>query len=185
MGEREPPDFFAERFADLALVQEALERRGYFFHPVPKEHVEGLVTHPVLHRLRTAIRKRGFAKVAAHVALTFSGYSRDPREVYEIPEARAYWRALDTQLAEWPALLAILPEFRYDGPGMQLTMLGTIDLAIERPEIAGYDVHVVGAEAIIADALRRIRQAGQKYHLTDTAVRNLEAHFLRGAHHRL
>src|SRR5579859_1164458 len=185
MGEREPPDFFSERFDLLRPVQEALERRGYFFYPIEKEHTEGLVTAPLLHRLHTTIKKRGFGNVAAHVALTFSGFSRDPREVYEIPEARDWWRALDAQLPELPALLASLPEFRYNGPSMQLTMLGTIDQAVQRPEIAGYDVHVLGAEAIIADALRRIRQAGQKYHLSDTAVRNLEAHFLSGATQRL
>src|SRR5581483_7337336 len=104
---------------------------------------------------------------------------------YEIPEARAFWRALDSQLPEWPALLAILPEVRYNGPSMQLTMLGAIDVAVHRPEIAGYDLHVLGAEAIIEDALRRIRQAGQKHRLPATTVRNLEAHFVRGARHRL
>ena len=188
MGEREPPDFsdfFSERFDLLRPVQEALARRGYFLYPVEKEHTEGLVTGPLLHRLRTTIKKRGFTNVAAHVAVTFSGYSRDPREVYEIPEARAYWRALDSQLPEWPALLAVLPEFRYNGPGMQLTLLGEVDHVVQRPAHAGYDAYVRGAEAIIADALRRIRQAGQTYHLSDTAVRNLEAHFLRGAHYRL
>jgi len=185
MGERDQPDFFGERFADLRVVQEALERRGFFFHPIPKEHTEGLVTGPLLHRLHSTLKKRGFGNAAAHVALTFSGYSRDPREVYEIPEARAFWRALDSQLPEWPALLAILPEVRYNGPSMQLTMLGAIDVAVHRPEIAGYDLHVLGAEAIIEDALRRIRQAGQKHRLPATTVRNLEAHFVRGARHRL
>ncbi|HLZ21990.1 MAG TPA: hypothetical protein VKQ30_07700 [Ktedonobacterales bacterium] len=136
MGEREPPDFFSERFDLLRPVQEALERRGYFFYPIEKEHTEGLVTAPLLHRLHTTIKKRGFGNVAAHVALTFSGFSRDPREVYEIPEARDWWRALDAQLPELPALLASLPEFRYNGPSMQLTMLGTIDQAVQRPEIA-------------------------------------------------
>jgi chlororespiratory reduction 6-like protein^ len=185
MGEREPPDFFSERFDLLRPVQEALEQRGYFFFPIEKEHIEGLVTAPLLHRLHTTIKKRGFRSVAAHVALTFSGFARDPREVYEIPEARAWWRALDTQLPELPALLASLPEFRYNGPGMALTLLGDIDLAVERPDIPGYDVHVLGAERLIADALRRIRQAGQKYRLSETAVRNLEQHFLNGATQRL
>jgi hypothetical protein len=129
MGEREPREFnrFDERFSTLRIVQQELERRGYFFYPIEKEHTEGLVTGPLLHRLRTTIKKRGFGNVAGRVALTYSGYAHDPREVYAIPEARAYWRALDSQLPEFPALLAALPEWAYNGPGMQLTMLGDCD----------------------------------------------------------
>src|SRR5579871_2275762 len=111
MAEREPPpfDFFDERFDTLAVVQEALAQRGYLFQPIPKEHIEGLITAPLIHRVQTQIKKRGFPNVAARLAITFSGYARDPREVYEIPEARAWWSMLDAQLPELPALLAILP----------------------------------------------------------------------------
>jgi hypothetical protein len=187
MGEREPPDFdlFDERFQTLQLVQQELERRGYFFSPIPKEHTEGLVTGPLLHRLRTAVKKRGFGNVAGRVALTFSGYAHDPREVYEIPEARAYWQELDAQLPEFPALLAALPAFGYNGPGMALTMVGEIDARIHRPGRGGYDVHVVGAERLIAEAVRRIRAAGQRYRLRETAVANLVDQFRRAATYRL
>src|SRR4051812_39676723 len=131
MTERDPSWFFDERFATLQLAQEAFERRGFFFHPIPKEHTEGLVTGPVLHRLRTQIKKRSFAHVAGHVAITFSGFARDEREIFAIPEVRAYWRQLDSELPELPALLAVLPELGYNGPVHHLTLLGTIDTMVD------------------------------------------------------
>src|SRR5207302_7803134 len=117
-----------------------------FLYPVAKEHVEGLVTSPLLHRIRSQVKKRGFGNVATKVAITFSGYAHDPREVYEVPEARAYWRALDTELPELPALLAILYDFGYNGPGIHLTMLGEVDHVLHRPTQGGYDVHVVNGD---------------------------------------
>ena len=185
MGERDGPSFFDERFATLRIVQEELERRGYFLYPIEREHTEGLVTSPLLHKLRTQAKKRGFANVATKVMLTFSGYARDDREVYDIPEARAYWQALDAQLPELPALVAILPEVGYNGAGMHLTLLGEIDAVLHRPAVSGYDVHVRNADGIINDAIKRIQAAGRKYHLTDAMVSNVAEHFQRGARHRL
>jgi hypothetical protein len=181
MGEREGPGFFDERFGTLRVVQEALERRGYFLHPVAKEHTEGLVTGPLLHRLRTNIKKRGFGNVAGRVAITFSGYGQDEREVCDIPEIRAYWQALDAQLPELPALLAVIPELRYNGPGMQLMLVGEIDAVRTRPSAGMYDVHVVEGTRLTVEALARIRQAGRRYHLTAAATQNLIEHFKRGA----
>jgi hypothetical protein len=51
-------------------VQEDLERHGYFFHPIEKEHTEWLITDLLLACIRTKIRKRGFAKVASRTAIT-------------------------------------------------------------------------------------------------------------------
>jgi hypothetical protein len=116
MGERERHSDF-ERFDHLQLVQTELERRGYFLHAVPKEHTEALVTGPLLHRLRTQIKKHGFGHVASHVAITFSGLAFDEREIYAITEVRGYWRALDQRFPELPALLATLPAFGFNGPG--------------------------------------------------------------------
>src|SRR5438105_7594370 len=104
MHEHEGPDFFDERFATLAAVQEGLSQHGYWFHPIAKEHAEGLVTGPLLHRIHTQIKKHGFRNVAGRAIVTFSGYARDPREVFAIPEARAYWQRLDGELPELPAL---------------------------------------------------------------------------------
>ncbi len=177
----EEPGFFDERFATLRVVQEALERRGYYFHAVEKEHAEGLVIGPLLHRLHGTIKKRRFSNVAARVAITFSGFARDEREVYAIPEVRAYWQALDAQLPELPALLAIIPELRYNGPGMQLMLVGEIDAVVRHPAAQRYDLHVVEGPTLIADAVIRIRQAGLKYHLTAAATQNLIEHFKRGA----
>jgi len=180
MGEREGPAFF-ERFESLHEAQVALERLGYFFQPVPREHTEGLVTGPLLHRLRTRITKRGFGNVAGRVMVTFSGYGKDEREVYAIPEARAYWRMLDRELPELPALLATLPELGFNGPGIHLLLLGDVDAIEHRPAEGRYRAHVVQGQELTVDALARIRQAGRKYHLRETQVRRLIEQFRRGA----
>ncbi len=173
-----------ERFDVVHAAQEALAKRGYYLFAVEKEHTEGVVTQPLLQRIRTTIRKRGFGNVAGHLAVTFSGYHADPREVYEVPEIRAYWRSLDRQLPEWPALLAFIPEMEFNGPGLQVLMLGDVDTAIHHPERGGSDVWVVGADDVTADAHKRIRAAGQKYHLSERATVNLVEHFTRAVHHR-
>ena len=181
MAERERPESLDERFATLAAVQEALSRRGYTFLPIPKEHTEGLVTDPLLHRIHTQVTKRGFANVAGKAIVTFSGYGHDPREIYAIPEIRAYWRRLDAQLPELPSLLTYLPALRFNGPGLHLMLLGEIDAVQERPAEGMYDVQVLDAPLAIADATRRIRQAGRKYHLDQSSVTRLLGDFLRGA----
>ena len=180
MGERDRPSPF-ERFDVLQRTQAELEQLGYFLQPVPKEHTEGLITEPLLHRLSTTIKKRGFGNVAGHVAITFSGYGYDPREIYEIPEIRAYWRTLDRQLPELPALLTALPAFGFNGPGQHVMLLGTVDAVIPHPAEGRYQAHVVEGPRLIANAVERIRQAGRKYHLRDTAVANLIEHFTRNA----
>jgi hypothetical protein len=78
-----------------------------------------------IHRIRTLTKKRGFEKIAGNVVVTFSGYAADPREVFAVPEIRNYWRALDTQIAELPALVACLPQVGFNGPGLHLLLLGT------------------------------------------------------------
>src|SRR5438105_3561915 len=98
-----------EGFHDFRLIQQEFEKQGHYFYPVEKELTEGLVTEPLVHRIRTQIKKRGFGNVAGRVAITFSGYKDDEREVWAIPEVRAYWRKLDRELPELPALLAFLP----------------------------------------------------------------------------
>src|SRR5437870_776651 len=106
-----------ESFDHLRTVQEELERRGYFFYPVERELTEGSITGPLLNRLRTQIKKRGFEKVASHVAISFTGYADDPREIWQIPEVRSYWGQLDAELPELPALLTHLPQLNFNGPG--------------------------------------------------------------------
>lgn len=158
-----------------------LERAGYFFLPIPKEHTEGLVTAPLLHRIRTHITKRSFARVAGRTAITFSGYGDDPREIYAIPEIRAYWRQLDRQFPELPALLTVLPLFAFNGPGQHVSLLGTIDAVVEDPAQRRYHLHIAEGPALIADAVARIRQAGRRYHLPESAVADLSEHFRRNA----
>ena len=180
MGGREGAEFF-ERFDLLQHAQAELEHLGYFLQPIPKEHTEGLVTGPLLHRLHTHIKKRNFSNVAGRVAITFSGLGQDSREIYDIPEVRAYWRALDAQLPELPALLTTLPAFRYNGPGQHVMLLGTIDAVVHHPAEQRYDLHVVEGPTLIADAVTRIRQAGRRYHLTAAVTQNLIEQFKRGA----
>ena len=47
MSEREPRSF-GESFDALRVVQEDLQRRGYYFYPVEKEHTEALLTDPLI-----------------------------------------------------------------------------------------------------------------------------------------
>ena len=186
MSEREgPEEFFDERFATLRAAQEGLARRGYLLYPVEREHTEALVTGPLLHKIRTQVKKRGFSNVAGRVAVSFSGYARDEREVFAIPEVRAYWQQLDRELPELPALLTMLPEFGFNGPGMHMLLLGEINTVLHRPEIGGYDVWVADAPRIFANALMRIRQAGRTHHLSQAAMEDLVERFSRVARLRL
>jgi hypothetical protein len=172
-------------FELMRFTQRELERRGYYFFPIPREHTEGLVTEPMAARLRGQVKKRGFAKVAGHTVLTYSGYDADPREVYAIPEIRAYTRQLDVQVPELPALLAFLPALRYNGPGLYLMLLGEVADSILYPERGGYDVRVAGAPTLIEQALRRIREAAVRYHLSPNDRLRLEQDFLAGTRFRL
>jgi hypothetical protein len=190
-GPREPsvqqlPLFICERppFGFLVAAQEELASRGYYFLPVEREHTEGLITGPLIQRLRTHIKKRGFARVAGRALITFSCYEADRREVYEIPEARAYYRKLDSELPELPALPAYLPALGFNGPGLYLLLLGEVDQTIHRPEHAGYDVHVADAGPLIQQALARIHRACARYHLAYNQRERLAAAFLAGATHR-
>jgi hypothetical protein len=124
--------------------------------------------------------------VAGSVVLTCSGYAHDPRELFAISEVRAYWRQLDTELPELPALLACIPDLGFDGSAMHLMLLGKIDGVRRRPAVGGYEVQVGDAPWLIADATQRIRQAGRKYHLNQMTVQNLIDRFVQGArfHHQ-
>jgi hypothetical protein len=183
MSAERPP--YDESFAALQLTQQELGRHGYFFHAVPREHTEDGITDPLVHRLHTQITKRHFVKMAGHVLLSFSGYAEDEREIFAIPEIRSYWRTLDQQLPELPALVAYLPELRFNGPGFHLMLLGNIDQTLAHPERGIYEVHVTDATTLITDALHRIEQSSRKYHLPRSATQQLLTQFMAGATHRL
>ena len=117
MGKESERSFNPESFHVLHEAQEHLAKQGYLFYPIPKEHAEGQVTQPLLHRLHTQIKKRGFGNVAGRVFLTFSGFAHDPREIFQIPEIRRFWQQLDRQLPELPALPALAERLGYNGPG--------------------------------------------------------------------
>ena len=125
-------------FELLKAVQADFERHGYFFFPVEREHTEGLITDPLAQRLHSRVKRRGFSKVAGRVIVTFSGYDDDPREIFDIPEIGAYFRKLDSELGELPALLAYLPGAGFNGPGQYLMLLGKVDETVHRPEMDGY-----------------------------------------------
>lgn len=172
-------------FEILQSAQDQFRRLGYYFLPVEREHTEGQVTQPLVARLRGQVKKRGFSKVAGRALITFSGYERDPREVQQVPEIRSYWRKLDSELTELPALVAYLPEAGFNGPGMHLMLLGDVDEMVHRPELGGYDVHVLGAERIIEQAIQRIAQASTKYGLSHNQTTRLTANFIAGVTFRL
>jgi hypothetical protein len=166
-----------EDFDHLSLVQRDLLKSGCHFFPVEREHVEGLVTDPLLTRLRRTIKHRGFRNVAARTAISFSGYAYDPREIFAIPEIRSYYAKLDEQLPELPALLTVLPVMRYNGPAIHVELLGTVSEVVQRPELDGYDLRVAEAPVIIAAAKRRIEAAGCKYHVPPAEARRLAEQF--------
>lgn len=180
----QPSRGFGEDFQTLSRTAELLERQGYYFYPVEREHTEGLVTGPLLERIRRSIKKRGFEKVAGHTAITFTGFARDDREIWQIPETRAYWQALDCQLPELPAILTLLPPFQYNGPGQHLLLLADTGSMVHHPTMGGYDVFVRDAAPIIQDANRRIHQAAAKYHLPHNSTVRLLEQFQAGATYR-
>lgn len=181
MSERGP----LESFDMLKALQEALGRSGYFFFPVERESTEALVTEPLVDRITRTIDKRGFRKVASHGVITFSGYSRDARELYEIPEVQAFWRKLNTQLDELPAVLAYLPQLNFNGPGLHLMLLGEIAEVEQHPERFGYDVLVADAPQIIDEAVARIHRASQKYRLSPLETSRVLEVFMQGVSLRL
>ena len=123
--------------------------------------------------------------MAGRTILTFSGYDADAREIFQIPEIRAYTAQLDQRLPELPALLAYLSELGFNGPGLYLMLLGEIAQMVHRPERAGFDVEVRGGERIIAQAISRIRQAATRYQLPHNAQVKLEQDFHAGVTFRL
>jgi hypothetical protein len=171
-------------FELIIAVQRDLERRGYYFFPVEKEHTEALVTQPLAARLRRQIKKRGFARMAGRAIVTFSGYEDDPREIYEVPEIRSYFRRLDAALPELPALLTYLPELGFNGPGLYLLLLGEVDAVIPRPERGGYDAHVKWGVRLIEQALYRVGQACTRFGLSRNQSMQLTGAFLAGSTHR-
>ena len=78
-------------------------------------------------------------------------------------------------------MLATLPAMHYNGPGMQLLLLGDIDTVLRYPAEGRYEARVVQGPRLIADAVARIRQAGRKYHLPEPAVHSLVQRFKRNA----
>lgn len=93
--------------------------------------------------------------------------------------------AYRAELPELPAVLAFLPELQFNGPGMHLTLLGTIDAITHRPEIAGYDVHIPDVQPIIDDASGRIQHVASKYRLGKMAAARLTEQFRFAAAHRI
>lgn len=175
-------DFFDESFNSIRETQEQLAQRGYFLCTVPKEHSEGLVTQPLMQRIRTRIKKRGFANAANRLLLTFSGFARDRREVCQISEIRSYYRKLDQELPEFPALPAVIEELAYNGPGLYLSCLGIPDERMIPPNphyFQRYDLFVEGAD-LVSRSLDRIREAGRKYHLSAQATERIVSNFRRG-----
>ena len=67
---------------------------------------------------------------------------------------------------------------RYNGPVLHLSLLGDVDQVVDHPEQGVYDIHVIGAERIIANAVERIFTAGKKYHLPYSQTYHLIADFM-------
>ena len=180
--EGEPPRRLPLEYLRIAAAE--LERRGYFWMGVEREHTEAGLTDPLEQRLRGAIKRRGFGKLAGHVLLTF-GYDDDPREIYDIPAIRAYFQHLDSHVPELPALVAYAPEIGHNGPGHYLMLLGEIGRQFHHPERGGYDVEVLSAQPIVDQAVRRIRESSQRYHLPHNQRLVLEQRFIAGTRFRL
>lgn len=167
-----------ESFESMARSQRVWESLGIYFFPIPKEHTEGLITRPLLSRIKSKIRQRGFERLAAHTAITFSGYADDPREIHQVPEVRAFWRKLDRELEELPALLTVMPEANYNGPVQHLSLLGEIDRIVDHPAQRRHDVHILNADTLIKDAVARIMRSGMKYQLHPDHIAHLVHFFI-------
>ncbi len=169
---------FDESFTTLNQLQTELEKHGWHFFPIPKEHTEGLIIEPLIARIRTRINKRGFVKLAGHSIMTFSGFAKDPREIHQIPEIQLFWRKLDQQLPELPALLGSVIPIRYNGPVMHLSLLGEIDEIVDHPEQQRQDLHVIGADRMVTNAIERIYAAGRRHHLSFQRTYRLVTDFI-------
>jgi hypothetical protein len=63
---------------------------------------------------------------------------------------------------------------------MYLMLFGEIDETLHHPDLGGYDVHVVGAQRIIDQAVHRIPAASRKCELTSNATVRLVNGFIEG-----
>lgn len=182
MKER-PFDFFDESFSSLSRMQEDLEKQGLFVLPVPKEHIEAKVTRPLIQKIRTRIKKRGFDNVAGNVFITFSGFAHDTREVYQIPEVRGFVQQLDRDLPELPALLGISQDLLYNGPGLYVSCLGNPDeqtIPDDPHYFQRYNLYVDDAKTIVSGAVHRIHVAGRKYGLSRDKTERMVERFMAG-----
>jgi hypothetical protein len=171
-------DHIDDSFGTMEITRAELAQLGWYLFAIPREHTEGEVTDPLVARVRSQIKKHGFDKVAGHSLFTFSGYGHDHREIHQVPEIRAFWRKLDRQLPELPALLGVIELARYNGPVIHLTLIGEIDEIVDHPELERQDLLVLGAERIIANAVERIYAAGKRHHLHYSVTYKLIADFM-------
>lgn len=169
---------FFESFHIAELGRKLWEAHGLYWFPVPREHAEGSITRPLVSRIRSKIKQRGFDRLASHSAITFSGYGEDPREIHQIPEIRAFWKKLDSELEELPALLTVMALANYNGPVQHLVLLGDIERIIDHPEARRHDIMVTNADILRRQAISRIMRAGAKYQLNPDHVQALVAHFV-------
>lgn len=79
----------------------------HFSVVVSREDVEKRETGRVLNVLSSlTVSARVMRQFCGRVDLFFGGYDDDPREVFEIPEVRAFVRDLDARFPELPYLLS-------------------------------------------------------------------------------
>jgi|GEM_PF-3028697 len=172
------PERAFESFHFQELSRAAWENLGVYWFPIPREHAEGLITRPLLSKIRDKLRRVDFDRMASSTVITFSGYGDDSREIHQIREIRSFWRKLDSELDELPALLSVQPLANYNGPVQHLTLEGEIDQIIDHPEQRGQDVHLLNGGQLIKQSLRRIIRVGEKHRLAPEHTAALVYYFL-------
>lgn len=181
------PRHLHENFRFLSNVSDSLIEQEIYPVFMEREHIEGGITTPVIHKLQKYIHKYGFSKVAGRTLIHYSGYSEDPRELFEIPEARTFWQQLNTAFPAIPTLINLaisltipvvvpsgkgrfkvlencVPPVYWNGPIFWLGMLANVDTtAVSRiaPDTVRFEIK--DAAVWLAKAAEQFAATYQKY----------------------
>jgi hypothetical protein len=132
-------------------------------------------TRPLVQALRRATATRAaWQRLQGAVVFALEGWESDPREIYEIPEVRRYWAALDAAFPAWSFFavpgqvlrafaLCVLPDVRMlarsqrGAPWLADVERSDVDAFIERTVVAV--TQAAGVHHVDAARLQRYRTA--------------------------
>lgn len=99
--------------SDVDNAEPALDQVDFVVLPITRARVEQMDPEPFVERLRLLSENREHARrFRGAMVFSFDGYDADPRELYQIPECSAFFRAVDRQWSYWlhflePSLIGI------------------------------------------------------------------------------